>query len=214
MRKIEEIVILLLNEESGYLEQVAGWNLSCLLAGAALADLALEYRVDTDMESLSLSDATPLGDNILDPLLKKIADDPEPRRTEYWVERIAGMSDEILEGVFERLVESGILRRASGGFWSLSRSAVSSDARVAVRRRIIETIVKPDIPLPGDAIIVGLANACDAFRFLLEPEDFEAQRDRIAQVSKLDLIGRSVAAAVAATSVRRSIGIATRPIPN
>ncbi len=214
MRKIEEIVMLLLNEESGYLEQVAGWNLSCLLAGAALADLALEYRVDTDMESLSLSDATPLGDNILDPLLKKIADDPEPRSTEYWVEKIAGMSDEILEGVFERMTESGILKHASGGFWSLSRSAVSSDARVAVRQRIIETIVKPDIPLPEDAIIVGLANACDAFRFLLEPEDFEAQRDRIEQVSKLDLIGQSVAAAVAATSVRRSIGIATRPIPS
>ena len=49
MRLVEETILMLLNEESGYLEQVQGWNLSCVLAGAVLADLALEGRIDTDL---------------------------------------------------------------------------------------------------------------------------------------------------------------------
>ena len=48
MRLAEETILMLLNEESGYLEQVQGWNLSCVLAGAVLADLALEGRIDTE----------------------------------------------------------------------------------------------------------------------------------------------------------------------
>ena len=67
MRLVEETILMLLNEESGYLEQVQGWNLSCVLAGAVLADLALEGRIDTDLESLTLLDATETGDELLDP---------------------------------------------------------------------------------------------------------------------------------------------------
>ena len=87
MRLAEELIILLLNEESGYLEQVHGWNLSCVLAGAVLADLALESRIDTDLESLTLIDATPTGDELLDPVLAEIADESETRNAQFWVEK-------------------------------------------------------------------------------------------------------------------------------
>ena len=221
MRLTEEVILLLLNDESGYLEQVAGWNLSCVLAGAVLADLALEFRIDTDLESLSLNDATPLGDELLDPVLADIAEDPEARSIQYWVEKIGNNSDEILDQVFERLVKTGILDHAIGGFWSLTRNASragfdmsSGQTQAIVRKRIIDTILGDGIPDPRDAILIGLANACDAFRFLLQPDDYETSQDRIKLLSRLDLIGQSVASAVAVTSVRRTIAIATRPIPN
>ena len=221
MRLTEEIILLLLNEESGYLEQVAGWNLSCVLAGAVLADLAIESRIDTDLESLSVTDASPVGDDLLDPVLATIVGDPEPRTVSYWVEKITNMSDGFLDHALDRLVKHGILDHANGGFWSLSRSAAnagysmhSSQPRAIVRQRIVETILGDGIPDPRDAIVIGLANACDAFRFLLQPEDYEASHDRIELLSRLDLIGRSVATAVKATSVHRSIPIATKPIPN
>ena len=221
MRLPEEIILLLLNEESGYLEQVAGWNLSCVLAGAVLADLDLESRIDTAQEMLSLDDASPVGDDLLDPVLAAIAADPEPRSVSYWVEKIAGTSDEILEHALMRLSRHGVLDYTNGGFWSLSRNAAkagngteSGESRSIVRRRIVETILGDDIPYPRDAIIIGLADACDAFRFLLQPEDYEASRERIELLGMLDRISRSVAAAVAATSVNRSIGVATKPIPN
>ena len=222
MRLTEEIILLLLNEDSGYLEQVAGWNLSCVLAGAVLADLDLESRIDTALDSLAVEDASPVGDHILDPVLATIAGEPEPRTVNYWVEKIANMSDEILDQSLDRLVKHGILDHANGGFWSLSRNAANvgysmssgSQSRAIVRRRIVETILGDGIPDPRDAIIIGLANACDAFRFLLQPEDYEASRNRIELLSRLDRTSRSVATAVKATSVHRSIPIATKPIPN
>lgn len=51
MRLAEEMVLLLLNEESGYLEHVGGWNMACAVAGSVLADLSLELRIDTDLDS-------------------------------------------------------------------------------------------------------------------------------------------------------------------
>ena len=219
MRLAEELVLLLLNEESGYLEQVSGWNLSCVLAGAVLADLAFESRIDTDLESLTLLDDTPVGDALLDPVLAMIAGGKERQPVQYWVEKAAGMSDEILDATLERLVDEGILDRALGGFWSLSRTVLKSDHRTSddgsranVRQRVVETILSGEIPDPRDAVVTGLAHACDAFRFLLQPEDYEASLDQIELIGGLDLIGRSVAAAVAETSVRRpSLGMARPP---
>ena len=58
----EELILTLLNEESGYFHQVPGWDLNCVVAGAALAELSLVSRIDTDMESLILLNQTETGD--------------------------------------------------------------------------------------------------------------------------------------------------------
>ncbi len=52
----EELILMLLNEEDGYFHQVPGWNLNCVIIGAALAELSLMQRIDTDLNSLFLVD--------------------------------------------------------------------------------------------------------------------------------------------------------------
>ena len=37
----QELILMLLNEESGYFHQVPGWDLNCAIAGAVLAELSL-----------------------------------------------------------------------------------------------------------------------------------------------------------------------------
>ena len=69
----EELILLLLNNESGYFHQVPGWNSKCAVAGAVLGELALATRIDTDTESLFLVDQTETGDSLLDSVLKDIA---------------------------------------------------------------------------------------------------------------------------------------------
>ncbi len=54
IRIAEELILLMLDERSGYLEMVPGWDFSCVMAGAVLADLALERRIETDLERLYL----------------------------------------------------------------------------------------------------------------------------------------------------------------
>lgn len=57
MNLIDERILTLLNDESGYFHQVPGWDLNCAITGAAIAELPLLSRIDTDLESLRFNPA-------------------------------------------------------------------------------------------------------------------------------------------------------------
>ena len=223
IRLAEELILLMLNEQSGYLEMVPGWNFSCVMAGAVIADLALEGRIDSDLNRMYLTDPTPTGDSLLDPTLKDITESLETSDTQYWIERTAGRSDEIVTTTLNRLVERKILDYESGGFWGLSRSVSRSGTyqtsdlqiRQEAKARVLSVILNDDIPDPGDAILIALMHTCGGFKLVLSPEDYEEKLERIETLSKLDLIGRSVASAVrdsTLTPKTRRV-IQTKPIP-
>ena len=73
LRFVEEIVLLLLHDDDGSFVRVPSWSRDYAIAGSILMDLAMENRIDTDLENLTLIDATPLGDSLLDPTLAEIA---------------------------------------------------------------------------------------------------------------------------------------------
>ena len=88
-------MLLLLHDENGRFERVPDWSLGYALGGGVLMDLALENRIDTDLDNLILVDDTPLGDSLLDPTLAEIAAAEDKRDARFWVERTAGRADEI-----------------------------------------------------------------------------------------------------------------------
>ena len=218
----QELVLMLLNEESGYFRQVPGWNLNCAIVGAALAELSLIGRIDTDMDSLQLLDSTPTGHPALDPILEVIVAEPVQRSAQYWVELLAQQAETTIDVALERLAEMNVLQHHEGDFWTLTHSAWQSErvgdaaggtAVEFVRSRIARVIFDDEIPDPRDAILISLLSTCDVLRFIfqLEPES----EQRIELVCKMDLIGRAIAEAVAqnltSPLVRRS-GL-TRQIP-
>ena len=103
----EELLLMLLNEETGYFHQVSGWKLNCAVIGAVLGELSLLSRIDTDEESLFAVDTTRTGDQILDPILEQLAGEPEQRNVQYWIERLAPRAESIIDLILERLVEAG-----------------------------------------------------------------------------------------------------------
>ncbi len=223
IRLAEELILLMLNERSGYLEMVPGWAFSCVMAGAVIADLTLEDRIDTDLKTLYLVDPTPTGDDLLDPTLKEIAESQETADTQYWIERNTGRSDEIVMATLDRLVERKILDYESGGFWGLSRSVSRSGTyqthdlqiRQEAKARVLSVILNDVIPDPRDAILIALMHTCGGFKLLLEPEDYEEKLERIETISKLDLVGRTVASAVKDSTAKPKTRrvLQTKPIP-
>ncbi len=200
---LDELVLTLLNEESGYFRQVPGWNLNCAIVGAALAELSLIYRIDTDMESLILLDQTRTGDPCLDPVLSEIASEPVQRNAQYWIERLAPKADSIIDTTLARLVDLKILQHHEGDFWSLAQGAwksgfhTSSEVGTAVefvKTRISRAIFNNEIPGPRDVIIICLVDTCDVLRYIFELD--EESEARVEQICKMDLIGRSIADAV------------------
>ncbi len=200
----EELLLMLFNGESGYFHQVPGWDLNCAAVGAMLAELSLVSRIDTDMESMILLDRTEVGDPVLDPILKEIAEDPVQRNARYWIERLAPRAESIVDMTLNRLVRMKILEHHQGDFWTFSRpagqaaAAAGNDEGTAVKfvtSRITNVILHNETPTPRDIIIVGLLNTCDVLRFMFQLDD--ASEARIKVICQLELIGRSIAEAVA-----------------
>ena len=198
----EELVLMLLNEESGYFYQVPGWNLNCAFIGSALAELSLLFRIDTDMENLYVLDTAKTGDPILDLILDEIAADPVQRNAQYWIERLAPRAESLIDSSLDRLVELKILEHHSGDYWTLAQTALHSDvfdpsqgtAVEFVKTRISRVVFSNEIPDPRDIIIICLIDTCDVFRFIFQLDDETEMR--IKSIGKMDLIGRSIAAAV------------------
>lgn len=217
----DELVLTLLNEESGYFRQVSGWKLHCAVVGSVLAELSLINRVDTDMESLILLDDTPTGDLCLDPCLAEIATEPRPRNAQYWVERLAPRAEEIIDTVLDRMVRRNILQHHEGDYWSLARGAWKSGFAASsevgtpvefVKTRISRAIFNNEIPDPRDIIIICLIQTCDVLNDIFDiDEEFE---ERIEQIGKMDLIGRAIADAVGENLTRPTGRTSlSKPIP-
>jgi len=218
----EELILMLLNEETGYFHQVPGWDLNCAVIGAVLAELSLISRIDTDRDSLILLDQTEVGDPVLDPILKTIAEETSQQEAQYWIERLAPRAESIIELTLDRLVNLNILEHHDGEFWTLSRTVGRAElnfdddegtATEFIASRIRRVLFNDVIPYPREVIIIGLLNTCDVLRFIFQLDD-EVEA-RIQAISKIDLIGRAITNAVShnlAGPALRQSGL-TRKIP-
>lgn len=200
----DELMLLMLHEETGYFHQVPGWHLNCAMAGAALAGLSLRARIDTDMESLILLDKTPTGNPVLDLALSQIANEPNQHSAQYWIEQLAPRAEMMIDLTLDRLVQIDILEHHDGDFWTLAHAGrhneYLSDEDVQtpvqhVKARVDRLVFGSDVPGPRDVIIIALANVCDVLRFIFDFD--ESTEQRVQLICQMDLIGRAIAEAVA-----------------
>ena len=111
----EEILVLLLEDERGTLIPIPRTSIECALAGAVLMDLAFANRIDTDLETLMVTDRTPTGNLMLDRTLAKVGAREDTTDTRTWIKVLATEdADYIREQALVRLVQRGILERQDG----------------------------------------------------------------------------------------------------
>ena len=199
LRFAEEIMLLIL-DDGGEFARVPRWSLHCALAGGVLMDLALEGRIDTDPERLFVVDPAPVEDDLLDPVLARIAETAETFDARYWVQTTAEGAERIRVRALERLVEQRILEFRDQRFLWVLRSrrypAIDGKADREVKLRIMSVLFSDEIPDPRDSTIVGLADTCGIFKQLLSKRELEGASERIALASRLDLMLRAVSWAV------------------
>ena len=199
LRIVEEIIMLLLRDEDGRFLHVPNWSMDYAIAGGVLMDLAMENRIDTDLENLMLVDATPVGDSLLDPTLTEI-EEREKNNTRFWVEHTAQNAYAIREEALSRLVALGILEPQEDRFLWVFRSRrypmIDGQAQREVKTRIMGVLFSDEIPDPRDVMIICLADACGIFGELLSKEELAQASARIDIVRKLDLIGQAMSRAI------------------
>ena len=200
LRFAEEIVLLLLSEDTGALDRFSNRNMNYIFAGATLMDLALENRIDSDLNHLILVDPTPLDDPLLDPTLADIAKNQKIKNLHDWVERISKQGDSLRTTTLARLVRRGLLESAEEGLLFLSSPftrmrrypTTGDEAEQEVRLRIMRLLFSDDIPDPRDIVIVCLVHACRLFENLLTARELDEAQPRIELLTKMDLIGQAL----------------------
>ena len=200
LRLVEEIILLMLNDEDGRFVRVPSWSMEYAIAGGVLMDLAMENRIDTDLEHLILLDSAPVGDNLLDTTLADIAKGEEKNDVRFWVEHAAQHAYEIREDALARLVDVGVLERQDDKFMWVFKSrrypTIDGTVEREVKLRLMGVLFSDEIPDPRDVMLICLADACGIFRELLSSRESRQASDRIEQVRRLDLIGQSMSQAI------------------
>ena len=198
----EEILLLLLDDKDGTFVPIPKATLGCAIAGAVLMDLAFANRIDTDPDSLVVTDPAPTGSPIVDPVLAKIAAHGSATDARTWI-RVLSVEDspEIREQALQSLVARGIVvQREARVMWAFrARRYPTIDGNVEqeVKLRIGDVLFSDDIPHPRDVALIGLVDACDILREIFPDRNMEQCRPRIDQLRKMDLIGRELAQAIA-----------------
>ncbi len=197
----EEITLLMLDDDGRFLP-IRGGAVEHILIGAVLMDLAFANRVDTDLESLVVIDATPTGNPLIDRTLERLASSDANLDTKGWVEALAReQAAGIRRQVVDKLVERGIIEVQDERFlWVFqSRRYPTIDGRVerGVKLRMEDVLLSDDMPDPRDIALVCLVDACDILTDIFSEREMERVRPRIEQLRKMDLIGRDVGTVIA-----------------
>lgn len=192
----EEFLLLSHNEKSGAFLVIPDLVLSIALGGAALMDLALRDRIDTDLSKLVLVDGRPTGEKALDLVLDRIREHPEIRSTAEWLDLLRRDGPEIYDLSVARLVERGILRQEAGRilwvFATRRYPLIDGKELQEVKLRIATLLMSNDIPDPRDVVIIALAQACGLLRRVFSESELKRAEPRIEQISRLDLVGQAM----------------------
>jgi len=197
---VEEIVLLQLDDSQGKFIALPLSAGDVVLAGAALMELALANRVDSDLEKLMLVDAKPTGDDILDDVLRQLAEIGGEFSAAAALEQISLNGEKYQEMALKRLIAKGILREEDGRFlwvFHTRRYPVVDDTEQReVRARLRQLVLTDEIPDPRDVVLICLIDASGMLGLVLSRDEIASTKTRVEQLGRLDLIGQAVTKAV------------------
>jgi len=119
--------------------------------------------------------------------------------------------EDIREAALTGLVAKGVVAKRDDRFLWVLRSVryPTIDASVADQvKKSLEDVLSDEIPTPRDLALLSLVDACDILPDLFPDRELKEERAKIAQLRKMDLIGREVAGTIA--EIQRDIIQAAR----
>lgn len=198
----EDLLLLLLKDDSGR-PMVDSTRLDRVLAGGLLLELALAGQVTPAAEGesvkkgrLTVRDAAPTGDELLDRTLRRLADG-KPVKPEKAVEQLAkGLRSELLS----RLAGRGYLReergRALGLFPTRSWPAMDTAYESGLRAELAAVLLGGAAPAQRTAALISLLSAVDAAAKVVTTSDRRAVKGRAKEIATGEWAGAAVKKAV------------------
>ena len=125
----EALFLLALDEEKGNIIPLVKRSLTYGLAGAVLAELALQGKVTAGskrrLEAAADADAAgaPTGSDLLDETLQAIRSNEKPRKLSYWISQLSAQPKKLRERIAEPLVARGLLHQDDKAYYRVTGDA-------------------------------------------------------------------------------------------
>lgn len=192
----EQLLLITLDTGTGEFMKLPEEYNRAAFAGAALMELALAGRIDSDLDKVWVVDPAVTGDAALDPVLSAMSAAGSSTNIERFVEKLvplgAGVREAALaalcrRGVLERSEQKSLFRRPRTSF------ALQDDKDLAgLKAQLREELLGSAMPEPRDVCIMTLAKTCGLIDRIIPPEQARAALDRLEAFSKTELIGQTV----------------------
>ncbi len=197
----EELFLLTINEKTGRKAFLKSKKFDILLAAAILMDLALQQRIDSDLEYIIPDRPEPTGSPMLDQAYELIKMATKQEKISYWLIKLAEKAHHYRELIVSGLVEKGLVKIEKEGvflgFGSVKYPMLINEKEVIeVKTRVREIIFSKDFPDFRDVVIISIAWYGGLLNLILSEEQIKTQQSRIEQLARMDLIGQAVSKSI------------------
>ena len=192
----EEFLLLTLKDEDGGFVDIPLEYLRAGFVGAAIMELGLQGRLDSDLDRVWVVDKTPTGDRSLDPVLERLAAPGFDSHADNLINQLIELGDTVRSQALARLCDKKILVETEGRLlWFLKTRrypAIDGKEIREVKLRLLEVLLRNGLPDPRDVCLMSLAETCGIIRQIVPDSELKVAREQIARYAKMELIGQNV----------------------
>src|SRR3954453_9186546 len=210
METLAEDLFLLARDDATGRSRIPTAHLDLGLGGGLLLDLVLDGRAVLVDGRVAVVDRTPVGDALLDDVLRRLVDSARRHEPDYWVRHLAGGAR---DAVHRRLVATGVLsdddHRMLGVITVHRTHQVDDRIEHELVHRLQDVVVLGRPASRRVAAVVSLVLAVGLAPHLFPRSDRRAVRHRMPEIAGDDWVGAAVRHAVDA--VDAALGILPTP---
>jgi hypothetical protein len=195
----EEYFLLSIDDDKGKVIAAVSDGLNLGLAGALLADLALHGKIGLSDKRLSVLDAAPTGEALLDEALASMAAEKRQRKAGYWIERFG--NKKLARKVSERLAEKNVLRIEKKRYlWVIPFEVypqVDASAKYWVKQHLRSAVLAGGEATPGIIGLLSLLKACRLLDLVFTRDEAKAANRKVSELVNGEAFGKAVAEVIA-----------------
>ena len=191
----EELFLLSIDDDKGLVTAYVSDSLRYGLAGALLAELALQNKIALRDKRLEQVDQTNTGDLLFDEVLGHISQGKHLRKATYWVNAIA--SKKLVKQIAVHLAQKNILRIEEKRYlWIIPYEAypqVDASAKYWVKQRLRNVVLANEEPDSQTVVLFSLLKTCHLLDLVFTRDELKAARKKVDILVKGETFGPIVA---------------------
>ena len=195
----EELFLVALDEDAGWIAAPALNTLRYGLAAALLADLALQGKIVVEDQRVSVLDPTPVGDDLLDETLQRLVEAGRPRKAKYWLNALGFRK--LSKQVAEHLVKRGVLRTDEKRYlWVLPYAIYpqqDASAKYWIKQSLRAAALTNAAADRRSIVLLSLMKGCRLLTLVFTKDERKAAGKRVDELVKGEDFGDAVAQTLA-----------------